>query len=89
MGWEKWAGFVIILHLQRPGFYIPLVQVKGPWCWGSTVIPKAGLELAPACTSVATSGGTTPTEPTHISAWDCWLSAKGLGSRFTANAPMF
>lgn len=48
LGWEKWAGFVIILHLQRPGFYIPLVQVKGSWRWGSSVVPKAGLELAPA-----------------------------------------
>lgn len=96
----KWAGggdvglgeVGWICHHLAPAeawIYIPLVQVKGPWCWGSTVIPKAGLELAPACTSVATSGGTTPTEPTHISAWDCWLSAKGLGSRFTANAPMF
>lgn len=48
LSWEKWAGFVVILHLQRPGFYIPLVQVKGSWRWGSSVVPKAGLELAPA-----------------------------------------
>lgn len=84
--WEKWAGFVVIVHLQKPGSYTPLVQVKGSWCWGSGVVPKAGPELAPACTSAVTSDGTTPTGPAHISAWDCRLSAKGLGSRFTANA---